>query len=300
MISRSLGAAPKFSIVTPVFNPPAAALEACIASVLGQTLDQWEWCLADDGSTDAQVHTLLADLERDPRVHVMRRESNGGIVAASNSAASLAQGDFICLLDHDDVLVDTALESMSHAIFLNPHADYLYSDEDKVDRHDNLYDRFWKPGWSPERLRGQNYCSHLSVIRRSLFEDLGGFRSGFEGSQDYDLVLRVTERCREIVHVPEVLYHWRAIEGSTAADFDAKPIAFDSARKALNEHALRVGINGTAEQTASGYYRVKRHLSRTPLVSLILPTRGSSKTVWGLETCLPPPTSAMRWSSSTT
>lgn len=292
MTSRPADGPAQFSILTPVFNPPAAAFEQCIASVFDQTLDEWEWCIADDASTEPHVAELLRKIERDPRVHVVRRAVNGGIVAASNAAAEMATGEFLCLLDHDDALVATALESVSQAITLDPLADYLYSDEDKVDEHGNLYDRFWKPAWSPERLRGQNYCSHLSVIRRSLFEEIGSFRDGFDGSQDYDLVLRVTERCRSVVHIPEVLYHWRAIQGSTAADFDAKPAAFDAAVLALQDHIERVGIAGTAERSESGYYRVRRHINDEPMVSIVMPTRGSSKPIWGIDTCLP--TNAIR------
>ncbi len=280
------GVVPRFSIVTPVFDPPEAAFRSCIDSVLNQSHEDWEWCICDDSSTAAHVEPLLLLAEADPRVRVVRRSVNGGIVEASNSAAELATGEFICLLDHDDLLAPDALGVVAEAADEWPDADYLYSDEDKVGEDGTYFDRFWKPDWSPERLLGQNYCSHLSTIRRSLFEQVGGFRPGFEGSQDYDLVLRVSEQARRIVHIPEVLYHWRAVQGSTASEFDAKPYAFDAAIRAVEDHLRRIDVAGTVEQTPAGYYRVRRRLDREPLVSIIMPTRGSSKVIWGQEICL--------------
>jgi O-antigen biosynthesis protein len=275
-----------FSILTPVFNPPEQAFQECIESVFDQAYENWEWCLADDGSSEPHVETLLRLAEADPRVKIVRHGSNEGIVAASNRAARLATGDFVCLLDHDDRLSYHALESLAEAILECPDVDYLYSDEDKIDSEGNRYDRFCKPDWSPERLLGQNYCSHLSTIRRSVFEAVDGFRTGFDGSQDYDLVLRVTEQARRVVHIPDVLYHWRAVVGSTASDFDAKPQAFTAALEALRSHLDRTGQEGEVEQTPSGYYRVKRPIGGDPKVSIIMPTRGSSKSIWGKTTCL--------------
>ncbi len=230
--------------------------------------------------------TCFDSLAADPRVKVVQQQSNEGIVAASNRAASQATGEFICLLDHDDLLTPHALESVAEAIREFADVDYLYSDEDKIDSDGNRYDRFCKPDWSPERLLGQNYCSHLSTIRRSVFEQVGGFRAGFDGSQDYDLVLRVTEQSRRVIHIPDVLYHWRAVAGSTASDFDAKPQAFGAALRALQDHLDRTGQGGDVEQAASGYYRVRRPVDGQPLVSIIMPTRGSSKSIWGQTTCL--------------
>lgn len=275
-----------FSIVTPVFNPPEDAFRACIDSVLNQPYDNWEWCLADDGSSEPHVAALLRLAETDPRVKVVRGQSNEGIVAASNRAAQLATGEFVCLLDHDDLLTMHALTTLDNAVREFPDIDYLYSDEDKLDADGNRYDRFCKPDWSPERLLGQNYCSHLSTIRRSVFEEVGGFRTGFDGSQDYDLVLRVTEKARRVVHIPDVLYHWRAVAGSTASEFDAKPQAFTAAIEAIRSHLDRTGQKAEVEQTASGYYRVRRPVAGEPKVSIVMPTRGSSKSIWGRTTCL--------------
>jgi O-antigen biosynthesis protein len=273
---------PLVSILTPVYNPPRESFIQCISSVMSQTFEKWEWCLVDDAAGQSCVADLLAELESsDSRIKVLRRESNGGIVNASNDALNLARGEYVALLDHDDELHPQALEKIAEYLQSAPDIDYLYTDEDKVDQAGHHYDVFLKPDWSPERLRSQNYCCHLSVLRRSLVEKLGGFRSGFEGSQDYDLILRVTEQARRIVHVPEVLYHWRAVEGSTALSTDEKPYAFRAAIKAVSEHLHRIGVNGTVEDAGHGYLKVVRSLSEQPLVSIVIPTRGTRKFVRG-------------------
>lgn len=264
------------------------ALEECITSVLAQTETNWEWCLADDFSPNPAVRRRLEKLAKsEPRVRLSFRDENGGIVAASNSALDLATGDFVALLDHDDSLMPDALEIMSSEIDRHPEVDYLYSDEDKVDEEGRYFDQFRKPAFAPERLRGQNYCCHLSVIRRSLLESVGRFREGFDGSQDYDLILRVTEKARRIVHVAKVLYHWRTVTGSTATDVKAKPYVFESARKAVEEHCERTGIDAEVSLLPIGYVKVARRLTKRPLVSIIIPTRGDRKNVWGVNTCLP-------------
>jgi glycosyltransferase involved in cell wall biosynthesis len=199
---------PKFSIVTPVFDPPIWALEACITSVLEQTFTDWEWCIADDASTNPKVYEILRNLEqKEKRVKISFRLTNGGITAASETALRSASGEFNALLDHDDLLSQDALEVVNAEVQRDDTVDYLYSDEDKIDENGNLIDLFEKPDFSPERLRGQNYCSHLSVFRKELITKVGGFREGFEGAQDYDLILRVTEKAHKIVHIQKVLYH---------------------------------------------------------------------------------------------
>ena len=159
--------------------------------------------------------------------------------------------------------------------------DFIYTDEAKVDMQGNQYDWFAKPEWSPERLRGQNYCNHLSVYRRSLVTTIGGLRPGFDGAQDHDLVLRITERTDRIVHVPKVLYLWRAVPGSTAARSDAKPQADDAGRRAVSEHLERKGISAEVVSRFPGRYTSIRELRERPLVSIIVPTRGDTKRVSG-------------------
>lgn len=278
---------PRFSVLTPVFNPPRDAFKRCIESVLSQSFQDWEWCLVDDAAEHSQFKELLLELAAsDARIRVLVRSSNGGIVAASNDAATLASGEFLCLLDHDDSLEPNALETVNDALSSDTEIDYLYTDEDKVDSSGRYYDTFLKPDWSPERLRSQNFCCHFSVIRRTLFERVGGFRPGFEGSQDYDLILRVTEKSRRIFHVPKVLYHWCAVAGSTATASSEKPYAAFAAQRAVQEHLTRVGITGQTLQTKNGYHKIKRALSRTPRVSIVIPTRGDSKLVRGSKRSL--------------
>lgn len=278
---------PLFSIVTPVYDPPLDVLQDMIDSVRAQSCLDWELILVDDVSPNARVRaTLRAAAAEDHRIVVVERTSNGGIVAASNDGVDRASGRFVVLVDHDDLLRLDALQVMAEAIADHPSVDYLYSDEDKIDAEGRHYDTFRKPEWSPERLRGQMYTGHLSVMRSELVRQVGGFRSGFDGSQDHDLALRVTEQSRLIVHVPQVLYHWRVVPGSAAGDPNAKPYAWVAGRKAVSEHLERAGIDGTAEYGPHpGYYRVHRRLPAETLVSVIIPTRGSAGLVWGQRRC---------------
>jgi GT2 family glycosyltransferase len=274
--------APLFSVVTPVYDPPTDVLSAAIDSVLAQSCPDWELILVDDCSPNPKVRdTLRSYAAGDPRIKVIERETNGHIVKASNDGIEAAAGEFIVLLDHDDLLTPHALRRNAEKIAKFGDVDYLYSDEDKVGPGGRFYDRFQKPTWSPERLRGQNYCSHLSVLRTDLVRAVGAFREGFDGSQDYDLILRVTEQARRIVHIPEVLYHWRAIEGSAAADAGAKPYAIEAGRRAVQEHLERSGIDATVSIGPYGPHRIHRRLPADRFVSIVIPTRGSSSLVWG-------------------
>ncbi len=255
--------------------------------MLRQSFKDWEWCIADDCSSDPEVRRVLTKLaKKDKRVKVEFRSANGGIVQGSNTAVNLATGDFLVLLDHDDSLALDALSVVAQMIRDHPTVDFAYSDEDKIDAEGNLFDEFQKPDFAPERLRGQNYCCHLSVFRKTLVDQIGAFREGFEGSQDYDLILRATEAARTIIHISKVLYHWRVVEGSTASSSDAKPYAFASAQKAVQEHCVRMGIIADVLSTEFGFVHVKRKLSHHPKVSIIIPTRGDRKRIWGIETCL--------------
>ncbi|RYB96763.1 glycosyltransferase [Nocardioides glacieisoli] len=276
-------APPRFSIVTPVYDPPIDVLKECIESVLAQDFDSWELILVDDFSPNAAVPTVIAQYaQQDARIQLIERDTNGHIVAASNDGVAAATGEFIALLDHDDLLVPEALSRVAGAIDRHDDVDYVYTDEDKVGEDGATYGAFRKPDWSPERLRGQMYTSHLSVLRTSLVREVGGFREGFDGSQDHDLVLRVTERARRVVHVPEVLYHWRAVEGSTAVDIEAKPYAEAAGIRAVQEHLDRLGIDATAGPGAEpGRYVVQRRLDPAVTVSVVIPTMGQSSLVRG-------------------
>ena len=195
----------------------------------------------------------------------------------------MATGEFVVLLDHDDLLTPDALGAVNHQIWSDDTVDYVYSDEDKVHADGTFFGVFPKPSWSPERLLCQNYCCHISAFRRELAIDVGGFRPGYDGAQDYDLILRVTERARTVAHIPQVLYHWRIVEGSTAGDLDAKPYAVDAGRRAVADALVRRGIDGDVVDAGNGYHRVRRRLSLTPKVSIIVPTRGTVGRVWGLD-----------------
>jgi len=279
---------PRYSILTPVFSPPREAFESCVASVLAQTSVDWQWCLVDDASPEPWVATRLAELQAsDPRIEVYRRPRNGGIVEASNDALAMARGEFVVLLDHDDELSPDALAEVDAVIAREPLVDYVYSDEDKVTPDGEHYDEFRKPRWSPERLRAQHYCSHVSVIRTDLVRAVGRFREGFDGSQDHDLILRVTERTRRIAHVPKVLYHWRAIPGSAAVHPDEKPHAFVAAIRAVREHLGRVGIEASVgDVPGHSLIRVERVLRSRPEVLIVIPTRGTRRRVFGVDVCL--------------
>jgi glycosyltransferase involved in cell wall biosynthesis len=276
-------AAPRFSVVTPVYNTPAAVLWAMLESVHTQTFGDWELCLVDDASSEPHVRRMLESAAReDPRVRARFREENGGIVAASNDALEMAGGEFVALLDHDDELHPDALAHVHEALLGAPEADYVYTDEDKIDIHGHHSGPFFKPDWSPERMRTQMYTCHLSVLRRSLVEAVGGFDAEFEGSQDWDLVLKVTERARRVLHVPRILYHWRMIETSAAGGGEAvKPWAFEAGKRAVQAHCERIGLPARVERDAAdaGVYHLEPELSEQPLVSIVIPTRGTVREV---------------------
>ena len=238
---------PRFSIIVPVFNTDAAALRAMLDSVLNQVYPYWELCLANDGSTEPQVRAILDQYQgRSPSIKVHHGPISRHISAASNAALEMATGEFIALLDHDDLLDHLAL--YENACLLNkfPKAEIIYSDEDKINQRGLRYEPFMKPDWSPELLLLQMYTGHLSVYKKELIDKVGGFREGYEGSQDYDLILRTSELTREIHHIPKVLYHWRTIEGSTAADPSAKEYAYVSGQKALQDAVTRRGLRAHA------------------------------------------------------
>ena len=276
-------AAPRFSILTPVYETPPGVLQKMLRSALRQSYGDWELCLVDDGSKEPDVRRILdRTAAGDERIRVEYREANGGIVAASNDALAMARGEFVALLDHDDMLHPDALAHVAEAIDRSPDADYVYTDEDKIDTAGRHSAPFFKPDWSPERIRTQMYTCHFSVLRRSLVEEVGGFDQDFEGSQDWDLVLKVTERAREIVHVPRVLYHWRMIATSAAAGGEeAKPYAFEAGRRAVQSHCDRIGLAAKVERDPedAGVLHLEPQLEHEPLVSIVIPTGGQVREV---------------------
>lgn len=266
---------PTISIVMPVFDTDPSWLHDAIASVRAQVYEHWELCIGDDGSTDAgTLDVLHTHLGQDPRIRLTRLPENHGIVGASNAALALATGEFVGLLDHDDELKPHALAEIALALDDRPDLDVLYSDEDKRDPDGGLVDPFFKPDWSPDHLMSRNYVCHFLVVRRALVDKLGGFRPGYDGSQDYDLVLRATEATTAVAHVPEPLYTWRKVEGSTAALADAKPWALDAARRALSDALDRRGLEGeVVDGLHPTTYRVRYAHRGRPKVSIVIPTR---------------------------
>lgn len=267
---------PKFSVVMPVYNPPLEYLREAIESVIEQSYTDWEFCIADDNSTDAEVKQLLQQMAAtDERIKVVFRSENGHISQATNSAIELASGDYVVLLDHDDRLHPDALLWVACEINQCPEAMVIYSDEDKIDEKDGRSQPYFKGDWNYDLFLSHNVISHLGVYKRTLLEEIGGFRVGLEGSQDYDLALRCIERSTkdQIRHIPRVLYHWRACEGSTALAGSEKSYALIAAGKAIREHLDRIGQTQAEVITLpqQGAHRVKYPLpDKPPRVSLVM------------------------------
>jgi GT2 family glycosyltransferase len=265
---------PVISIIMPVYNTPARFLHEAIESVINQVYPYWELCVADDASTVPHVkHILKEYAARDSRIKVVFRTENGHISRASNSALEIATGDFVALLDHDDLLTPDALYEVALLLNRHPEADMIYSDEDKINESNQLRDPFFKPDWCPDSFLSRMYTCHLGTYRRSLVSEIGGFRAGCEGSQDYDLVLRLTEKTDKIFHIPQILYHWRIHPASTASDIENKTYATDAAVKAITEAIYRRSEPGLVTLTSGGHTIVRYYIQDYSLVTIIIPTR---------------------------
>lgn len=277
---------PLISILLPTYNSPEKWLRKCLNSVLAQTYPHWELCIADDASPAPDVRKILQEYcQRDARIHVTFREQNGHISEATNTTLDMARGEFIALLDHDDELTADALYWVVRALNKQPNADLIYSDEDKIDELGLLSWAYLKPDWNPELLCAQNFISHLGVYRISLVRDVGGFRKGYEGAQDWDLALRVSEQtsAENILHIPQVLYHWRAIEGSTAQSIGQKSYVVNAQKLALEGHYHRLGRIVTLKQLGDHWNTFHTLPNPLPRVSLILDGRHmptSDSTFW--------------------
>ncbi|RKZ37301.1 MAG: hypothetical protein DRQ49_16460, partial [Gammaproteobacteria bacterium] len=274
-------APPFISIVMPTYNTDEKWLRAAIDSVLQQIYPNWELCIADDASTKGHVRRILAEYaERDKRIKLKFRTENGHISAASNTALEIVNGEFVAFLDHDDMLTQHALFWVAKDILDYPDTMLWYSDEDKINEKGIRSNPYFKSDWNPDLFLSHNLITHFAVYRKTLIEDIGGFREGYEGAQDYDLVLRAIEQISnaQIRHIPRVLYHWREIAGSTASRPDEKPYAIIAAQKAISEHLERRNIKARVTESPDirGTIRVQYALPvNLPLVSLIIPTRNS-------------------------
>lgn len=275
--AQALPDPPRIAVVMPVYNPRPEWLQQAIDSVRQQLYPHWQLCIADDCSSDPNIRSLLeAAMAADSRIQVVFRERNGHISASSNSALELVQAPWVALLDHDDLLPDDALIWVAQAIQEHPDARLLYSDEDKLDPNGKRSGPYFKSGWNPVLMEGQNMFSHLGVYATELMRQVGGFREGYEGSQDYDLVLRCSDRLRpdQIVRIPRVLYHWRVHAESTAAGSKAKPYAQIAAERALVDHFERSGLPLKHLSCLPQGFRAQLQLpDPLPLVSVVVPTR---------------------------
>lgn len=267
---------PLISIVMPVYNTVAAELKEAIESVLAQSYPSWELCISDDASSEAHVREIVSRFSaEDNRIKSVFRSERGGISQNSNSALGLASGEYVCFLDHDDTLARHALAHICEALDRNPGAELIYSDEDKMDQTGTRFDPFFKPDWSPDLLLSENYVCHLLVLRRDLLEKAGPFHSDYDGSQDYDLILRATELAAEIVHVPKVLYHWRAGAASTASTIENKEYALTAASQALRRRSERAGRGLSIEPAGiTGRWRARYRIPEGTRVSIIIAAGG--------------------------
>ena len=269
---------PLISVVMPTYNTPADLLEQAIESVQKQLYTNWELCIADDASISLETKKVLNKFAKeDPKIKITYRKTNGHISLASNSALKLSTGEFIALLDHDDVLAEHALYMVVEKLNQAKDADIIFSDEDKISDRGERFNPHFKPSWNRDLFYCQNYLSHFGVYRSSLIKKIDGFRKGYEGSQDYDLALRVleqTEDCK-IHHIPQILYHWRATFGSTAQSVDAKPYAVEAGRKALRSHFKRLKKTVKVEESEIPiHHHVVYPLpKKLPKVSVIIPTK---------------------------
>lgn len=277
---------PLISILVPTYNTPKDFLKQMLESVQSQTYGNWELCIADATPPDDNLENVVKaviDEYDDTRIKYLHLDENLGIAENTNCALKMAAGDYIGLLDHDDLLEPNALFEVVNAIIDS--ADMVYTDEDKVlEDLSEYYAPHFKPDFSIDLLRSNNYITHFIVVKKSLVDKIGGFDSQFDGAQDYDFILRCVENSTKIVHIPKILYHWRMHENSTAANQESKSYAFDAGVKAVQAHLDRVGVDGIVETTENlGFYRVKYVVKGNPLVSIIIPNKDN---VDSLDMCL--------------
>ena len=279
---------PKISILMPVYNPQTAFLDEAITSVRNQLYPHWELCIADDGSSPEIRALIKKYARRDKKIRYVFRAENGHISEASNSALELVSGDYTALLDHDDLLTQDALYWVAREIINHPEAALIYSDEDKLNEQGNRCDPYFKCDFNYHLLLSHNMICHLGVYKTSLLREIGGFRKGFEGAQDYDIALRTIEKLdkEQIRHIPKVLYHWRIHKESTALSGDIKPYAHVAALKAINEHLERMKVLASAEPSTEvpGFNRVRYNLpAEPPAVEIIILTRDKPELI---KTCI--------------
>lgn len=278
--------APLISVVVPAYHTPSLFLRQMLDSLVAQTYGGWELCIANGSPDDKEMEAVLEEYEkRDSRIRHENLKENLGIAENTNAAFRMAKGEFIGLLDHDDLLAPNALYEIVLALEKNPEADVVYTDEDKVTT--DLKEHFQphlKPDFNLDLLRSNNYICHFFTVRREIVEQVGGFRKEFDGAQDYDFIFRCTEEARKILHIPEILYHWRTHKESTADNPASKMYAFEAGKRAIEAHLKRTGTDGEVSHTPDlGFYRVKYPVKGEPLISIIIPNKDEKES---LEACL--------------
>ena len=276
---------PLISIVVPVYNTPQVFLRQMIESVQNQSYSEWELCIGNASPENKEMKKILEEYKNDARIKEVEIPENKGISQNTNRAMEIASGEWIGLLDHDDLLAPNALYEIAKAVNEHPDAEVIYTDEDKVTT--DLKEHFQphlKPDFNLDLLRSNNYICHFFVASRDLIKRVGGFRPEFNGAQDYDLILRCTEQAKQIVHIPKILYHWRVHKASTADNPASKMYAFDAGKRAIEEHLVRCRTKGTVQHTKDlGFYRVKYEVCGEPLVSIIIPNKDQAE---ALKKCL--------------
>ncbi|MBQ3309116.1 glycosyltransferase [Candidatus Saccharibacteria bacterium] len=269
---------PLISVIIPVYNAPPEFLKECLDSLLEQTYQNFEICIADDASTNPQTIEVLKTYENHKKILIKYRKKNGHISRASNDALKLAHGEYIALVDNDDTLEKEALYEVVKALNQDKNIDMVYTDEDKLDENGIRCFPNFKPDYAPDTFMSVNYISHLGVLKKSIVDKIGGFRIGYEGAQDYDLYLRFLERTERVHHIPKVLYHWRMSEGSTASDIDKKDYARLKGKKALEDALRRRKIAGKVHLADNcPYYWIEYYVTNSPKVTIIIPTKDLPK-----------------------
>lgn len=283
---HSFAYAPLISVAVPAYQTPPKFLREMIESLLAQTYENWELCIANGSPDDQEMGQILKEYAaRDPRVRFKNLTENLGIAENTNAALEMAQGEFVGLLDHDDLLAPNALYEIVLALGKDREIDAVYTDEDKVTMElDEHFQPHLKPDFNLDLLRSNNYICHFFVVRRSVADKAGGFKKEFDGAQDYDFIFRCVENSRKVGHVPEILYHWRTHKASTADNPVSKMYAYDAGKRAIEAHLKRTGVEGIVSHTPDlGFYRVQYPVQDKPLVSIIIPNKDEKET---LEACL--------------
>ncbi len=277
--AKKLTYKPLISIVVPLYNTPEDLFRECMESVLQQTYTNWELCLANDASPEPHVEAVGREFAKKySNIKFINLEKNVHIVGASNEALKSAEGEFVSLLDHDDILMPNALFEAVKVLNANPKIDLIYTDEDKIDEKGKHIEPFFKPDWSPDFLKSCNYITHFSTLRKSIIDKIGGFRYGTEGAQDWDLLLRFTAETQNIYHIPKILYSWRKSETSTAKDPESKPYAYINQKRVLRDALANEEIaTFVYENEYLGFWRASYAIKDNPKVSIVIPTKDNYK-----------------------